>query len=446
MRILLTVHQFFPDYKAGTEVLTLSVARELIRRGHDVRIFTGYPSTAVLTEDERFDEYEYEGIHIYRFHHAYVPMAGQNSMIEVGYKNQLAVRYLRKICDDFKVELVHHFHLNRLGIGLINWLADNAIPQFYTPTDFWMVCPTAQLRLPDGTSCQGPDALSGNCVKHFAYDAVHGIAAKVISLTPDRVFGEIARITRGAKVLQYPMSNEVRAVTSRLASTVGALNRLQGIVAPNQFMYDLFQRYGVETHRLHESAFGIECEPVSTLVPVKETQPGSPLRLGFIGTLAPHKGCHVLIKALNHLEPGVATLKIYGNGDEFPEYLEELDALTKGNEAITFCGTFPNNRMTDILQELDILIIPSVWFENTPLVIYSAQQAKCPVIGSDMPGISAVITHGVNGLLFEAGSEQDLARKITEAQTIGIATLSNNAVPPKTTAYYVDELSGIWRV
>lgn len=446
MRILLTVHQFFPTYRAGTEVLTLSVARELVKHGHDVRIFTGHPSASELSENERFDEYEYEGIHVYRFHHAYVPMDGQSSMIEVGYKNQLAVKYLQRINESFQIELVHHFHLNRLGTGLINWLADRCIPQYFTPTDFWMICPTAQLRLPGGAFCPGPDRLSGNCVKHFAHDAMNGWVANLISKVPDRVFGEIARVTRGTQLIQYPMSREVRAMASRLGTTVTSLNRLQGIIAPNKFMYDLFQRYGVEERILYESSFGIEYDPLNENIPAKNQHPGAPLKLGFIGTLAPHKGCHVVIKALCALPEGVATLKIYGSGDEFPEYIEELNTLTRHNESITFCGTFPNGQISEILKELDVLVIPSVWFENTPLVIYSAQQAKCPVIGSDLPGISAVITHGFNGLLFQAGDENALASKIIEAGTIGVTTLSNNAIPPKTTKQYVNDLSGIWGI
>ena len=85
MRILLTTHQFLPSYSAGTEVLTNSVARELERRGHTVHVFTGYPGHDDLPEEGRFDEYDFEGIHVYRFHHSYRPMAGQTSMVAISY-------------------------------------------------------------------------------------------------------------------------------------------------------------------------------------------------------------------------------------------------------------------------------------------------------------------------------------------------------------------------
>ena len=75
MKILLTAHQFLPDYFSGTEILTYSVAKELISRGHEVIVFTGYPARVALPDSERFDSYRYEDIEVYRFHHAFVPMA-----------------------------------------------------------------------------------------------------------------------------------------------------------------------------------------------------------------------------------------------------------------------------------------------------------------------------------------------------------------------------------
>ncbi len=145
MKILLTVHQFFPQYAAGTEVLTYSVARELMRRGHMVHVLTGHPSSADLCDEDRLDEYDFEGIHVYRFHHAYTPMGGQLSMIEVGYDNRLATTYFERVLERFRPNVVHFFHLNRLGTGLIEHAVRSGIPCFMTPTDFWTICPTGQL-------------------------------------------------------------------------------------------------------------------------------------------------------------------------------------------------------------------------------------------------------------------------------------------------------------
>ena len=174
MRILLTTHQFFPQFAAGTEVLTCSVACELIKRGHVVHVVTGHPGSANLADEDRFDEYDFEGIHVYRFHHAYTPMGGQASLIEVGYDNHLGANYFERILQSFKPDLVHFFHLNRLGTGLIDRAALAGVRRFMTPTDFWALCPTGQLLLDDGNRCAGPSADAGNCLKHFAQSTQNG--------------------------------------------------------------------------------------------------------------------------------------------------------------------------------------------------------------------------------------------------------------------------------
>lgn len=445
LKILLTVHQFFPDYASGTEVLTRAVARELMVRGHEVHVLTGFPSEQVLSDAARFDEYDHEGIHVYRFHHAYTPMAGQTSKIELSYDNHLAARHFRKILAQFKPDVVHFFHLNRLGTGLIEQAVQAGIPAFMTPTDFWAICPTAQLVLCNGRLCTGPSAHAANCVKHLAQSTQKGLAGSLAQWLPTPVAGLLARLTQAGVMPRYPHREEVKAISSRLTTNVTRLNQLNKIVAPNHFMRELLVRHGVAPQRIVHCAFGIDVTGIGANVP--RQPPRQPLRIGFIGTLAPHKGCHVLIEAFKALPGGRAILKIYGNLQDFPDYADELTRRATGQPSIEFCGVFPNSRIAEILAELDVLVVPSLWYENTPLVLYSAQAARCPVLASDFPGISEVIGHEVNGLLFEAGNvaalAQQLLRLIAEP---GLAErLSANSRRPKSTAAYVDELLAIWQ-
>ena len=145
MKILLTVHQYFPHFAAGTEVLTRSVARELIRLGHEVRIFSGHPAATPLPDQQRLDDYSYEGVHVHRFSHDYTPMAGQRSHIALDYDNRLASHFFARILKEFSPDVVHFFHLSRLGTGLIEAAVQAHVPAFFTPTDFWSICPTASV-------------------------------------------------------------------------------------------------------------------------------------------------------------------------------------------------------------------------------------------------------------------------------------------------------------
>lgn len=444
MKVLLTTHQFFPEYTAGTEVLTLSVARELRLRGHEVRIYTGQPSGNDLKDEERFDEYEFEGIHVYRFHHAYTPMGGQNSLIEIGYDNQLAAAHFARILQSFTPGVVHLFHLNRLGTGLIEKAVQSAVPASMTVTDFWPICPTGQLMMPNGELCVGPNRYAGNCIKHFAQSSRQSTTGNAAKWIPVAFINLLSRITTSYGCLpRYPRDIEVRAMRGRLEANVYRLNQLEKILVPTSLMRELLVKNGVNPDLIVESAFGIDIQNCKSGTRV----PHQPLRIGYIGTLARHKGCHVLIDALNALPPQLAALKIYGNPEDFPDYYEHLQTMPGNSADIEFCGTFPNSRIAEVLNEIDVLVVPSIWYENTPLVIHSAQAVRCPIVASNLQGISAVIGNEKNGLLFKPGNAADLAGKLLRLinEPTLLPKLSANALQPKSISVYVDELLNIWK-
>lgn len=445
MRILLTAHQFFPDFVAGTEVLTYSVARELIQRGHTVRVLTGHPGSTGLADELRFDEYEYDGIHVYRFHHAYLPMGGQVSMIDVGYNNRLGADYFDRILDSFEPDLVHFFHLNRLGTGLIERAAQGGIPRFLTTTDFWTICPTGHLLLPDGSLCAGPSDVSGNCLRHFIQRRQHGVIKKAAEWLPTIGADLLVRMTKVGALPIYPKRVEVVAIFDRLPINVSRLNQLNTIVVPSEFMKGFLVRHGVKPDLIARVEFGVDI--TSPCMDAPQRINDGALRVGYIGTLAPHKGCHVLIDAFKTVLGKAAKLKIYGRCDDFPTYVRKLQSHVSSHSSIEFCGTFPNSSIGTVLADIDVLVVPSLWYENTPLVLHSAQAAGCPVIASNLPGLAEMIQHGKNGLLFEPGNSSDLAQQLSRlvSEEDLLQRLSAQARIPKSTRSYVDDLLEIWR-
>lgn len=445
MKILLTVHQFFPEYTSGTEVLTLSVARELIRQNHEVHILTGFPSEKELNDSERLDEYDYEKIHVYRFHHNYTMLSNQSSVAELSFNNHLAEYFFAQILKNFKPDIIHFFHLNRLGTGLIERATKSGIRVFMTPTDFWSICTTGQLVLSNGNLCSGPDQSSANCVKHVTQNTQKGFIGKFAGIVPTRIFYLIAKVSKKYRSTSPSFLNEINAISLRLETNISRINQLTGILSPNPFMTELLIKYGIKPHLIRQSAFGIDMGDKKTRI--RKKQPEKPLVIGFIGTLNQHKGCHILIEAFRTISKEDAILKIYGSGDDFPSYSNMLKQLAAGNNSIEFCGTFPNSKIHSVMFNLDVLVVPSLWYENTPLVIYSAQASGCPVVASELPGISGVIKNKINGLLFETGNTQALTSKLKQLlnNTELLQKLSENSKQPKSTRDYVEELLSLWR-
>ena len=447
MKFLLTVHQFFPDFSAGTEVLTLAVARELRARGHEVRVLTGYPSPHPVQGDEQFNDYLHDGILVYRFHHSYTQADARQSSTALGYDNQVAAEYFSRIVQVYRPDVVHFFHLNRLGTGLIDCAVKAGIPAFMSPTDFWVICPTATLMLQNGTTCHGPSAHAGNCVQHFASSTAatrNTVASQVVRLIPVPLLDTLAKLTLDHRLPAYPRSREVASMAERVTKNVSRLNMLQKIVVPTDLMRGLLQRYGVSPDRLAKLPYGIDiADRVKRDYGVRGA---TPLRVGFIGTLAVYKGAHVLLDAVKLLPRGAVRVAVYGNPQDYPDYAAELVEQAQGRADIEFRGVFPNADIAKIFTGFDVLVVPSLWHENTPLVIHSALAAGCPVVASDTLGITEVLRHRHNGLLFEPGNGAALAtqlRALMDEPTL-LQTLSDLCQPLQSTAGYVDAMMEYW--
>jgi glycosyltransferase involved in cell wall biosynthesis len=101
-------------------------------------------------------------------------------------------------------------------------------------------------------------------------------------------------------------------------------------------------------------------------------------------------------------------LHIHGDLDVFPEYVADLRRRAEGLP-VRFLGRFDNTGTSAVYEELDVLVVPSLWLENSPLVIHEAFQAGVPVVGSRIGGIAGLITDGHNGRLYDPGSSGELA-------------------------------------
>ena len=461
MKILLTVHQFVPEWSAGTEVLTFSTAKELIRRGHDVTVLTGFPVGENPPDDQRIDYYEIEGVPVYRYSHAMVPTKEQPVITRLEYKNHLAERLFDDLLKQLKPDVVHFFHFARLGSGIIDVALRHGVLAYYTSTDFWTICPTSQMLLPDFSMCTGPSCLAGNCIKHIFMSANHdtdrgnqSLLAKVPPMFADMI-PVIVKIKHIIHHLVHgwisfilstepkPLDLEILALAKRHKVNVAAVNQLKRIFVPTQLVSSMLVANGVNKDVLRFTPYGIDVTGYDD-VPLRT---GTAKTIGFIGTLSEAKGCRVLVEAFKQLNHPDLRLKIYGNLEHYPNYTADLIALADNHPAIEFCGTFPNHEIVNVLSELDVLIVPSIWYENTPLVVYSALAAHCPVVASNLGGLSEAVRHQENGLLFTAGNSNELAEtlRLLASTPDLLPRLSANCKPPKSTAQYVDELEAVYQ-
>lgn len=455
-RVLLTVHKFFPEHRAGTEVLTLKVAQELQRRGLEVRVITADPpdTDARHADGPDFAEYDYEGIAVKVFRE---PLRLRDFTFQHEYMHPGMAAAFANELDDFKPDLLHIFHAQNLSAAIIDVAKARGIPVVCSTTDFWFVCPIVQLKLPDGSVCRGPDAGANNCLNCYTprlfppssefAEALDKKLNGTISALPEPV----RRLAVGAAFHLYKAKKRPSAVAATVARPAvlrDAANCTDAIMVPTKLMYDIFVENGINPQLLHQVGFGIDTAP---LEPFQQKTASDALRIGFIGTLFEHKGVDLLIEAFQRLPDGAnAVLKIYGDPTQFPEYVAELKALAGrpfANSAnIEFCGSFPNARLGEVLQNLDVLVVPSRWYENTPLVIQSALATKTPLVATDLGGLSELIHEGRNGLLFPLNDALALRNQLLRllVDRSFLDELRNNIAPERTVSDMVDDIQSIY--
>jgi len=139
------------------------------------------------------------------------------------------------------------------------------------------------------------------------------------------------------------------------------------------------------------------------------------LKIAYLGNIVPCKGAGVILKELLKVRNrDMVEAHFYGRpSDEC--YFEEVKKLaTEFPEGIvTFHGGYRSDKeLKEILSQVHLVVFPSLWEENYPLVVREALLHGLPVIGSKLGGVSEAIEDGVNGFLFDPYNEGDLAEKI----------------------------------
>jgi len=142
-------------------------------------------------------------------------------------------------------------------------------------------------------------------------------------------------------------------------------------------------------------------------------------RFAYFGQLNPYKGADVMLRAMDLLgEDFDGHLWIWGaNLDkQSPEWRERFeDLLAVDRETVTFAGAYEHAELGKLMERIDWVIVPSIWWETGPIVVWEAFQHGRPVISSDIGGMSEKVTDGVNGLHFRTGSAEEMAAVMQRA-------------------------------
>lgn len=402
MRLLLAVHAFPPRSTAGVEVYTLRLARGMQALGHDVRVFAachdlGAPPFA--TRDR-----VHEGVPVREANNVY-----DRGTLRATWDVPEIDRAFGVLLDDWRPDVVHFQHLINLSAGLPAEARRRGLRTLFTLHDYWADCPRDGLRVrTDLARCDSVDhGVCARCLAASPYltpalqrgvastlrgAGLGGVLHRVHDAAPRATEALLAALRR----LAPPGAGLLPALGERRAGLQGAWRSIDVFLAPTAFARDRALEAGIPGERTRVLPLGaVPGAP-------RERRAGPRPRLGYVGGLAPHKGLHVLVEAFRGLAAAEARLEIFGNPAVFPAYSGELEQAARGDGRVRFHGPFPEGGQATALGQIDALVVPSVWWENSPLTVLEALAAGLPVVASRIGGVPEVVPEGA-GLLLPPG-------------------------------------------
>jgi len=289
----------------------------------------------------------------------------------------------RRVVEQVRPDIVHFHHLNLIGaeaIALVRHVRPHA-RILLTLHDYHPICANDGLMTTRG---------SGHLCHGASPDTCHGC------------FPEI-----------QPSRFALRA--RHLRNLLGLVDRF---IAPSAFARRRFAEWG-----LPEAAIEIVPNSIATVPAAAPRWAGPRAAFGYFGNIAPHKGVTVALAAIRQLadrpEPEAANARLMVHGGLQHQDEAFVAAFGQGldhaGDRAFHNGPYRRQDLPALMHAVDWVVVPSLWWKNAPLVILEAFRHGRPVIAANIGGMSELVHHEVNGLLFRRGDAADLARTMERA-------------------------------
>lgn len=297
-----------------------------------------------------------------------------------------ALVHFRELLETYRPNIIHFQHTVNLGFELLE-VARQTLPEtpiVYTLHEYLPICFSNGQMVRPGTFELCERASPQRCHKCF----------------PDR-------------------SPQQFFLRERLAKEY--FRNVDLFLTPSRFLGARYQTWGLPAEKIRHLPNGRQLQPEA---PARRVRTGEPRnRFAFFGQLNPYKGLLVLLEAMVRLQdeyhPDIQ-LTIHGSNlqlqsDAFQADFKRL--LDEADDAVTFKGAYEPTDLPRLMRDVDWVVVPSIWWENAPLVIQEAWMHRRPVICSDIGGMAEHVTDGLNGIHFKAQDPDALAQALIRASS-----------------------------
>lgn len=396
MRILIAVHGYPPTHNGGAERRAARTASGILARSHEVRVLC-VESVSASEISARWEDKEQDGVLVRRLA---LSSANRTDAFRESYDNHQTGRAFADLMEEWRPDVVHLFSGYLLSASVARKAIERGVPLVVSLTDYWWLCHRINLIDSAGARCDGPTTIG--CARCYAETfRRYRWPARVWPWGVTRLWQAAGAIGGLGIRLGLP------AQAQRADVLLQTLRSADALIAPSRYLADFYVRHGVDQHKVRVWRQGVD------LARRMERKPANVLRFGYLGQMKYHKGVDLLLEAWSRLRgEHPRHLRLYGSSVGEEAYGKRLRRMIDRLEDVTWSAPFQGAEVWRVLADLDVLVVPSRWAENSPNVILEAQAAGVPVVGSDFGGVAELVQHGRNGLLFRMDDAVDLANQL----------------------------------
>lgn len=354
MKVCVISNLYPPYVRGGAEQVVSKTVRALCAEGHEVSVITSTPEKRGVSQED--------GVTVYRLHpnnHFFYTDAHKHGVFArlcwhvINIFHRGIAREVENILRDTRPDIVHTHNLMGLSFLIPHVIQKLGIRHLHTVHDVQLVEP------------------SGIILKQKEMSwRYHGFPIQIYS-----------------------------ALTKWLFSSPDV------VISPSQFLLKFYHDRGF----FPSSKQVVLRNPLTVDITASPKQEKTgPIRFLYLGQIEYHKGILFLLETFLQTKDLGAELHIVGDGSCFKEVVEKA----RGDSRVHMYGRMDRKTLPQLFEKIDMTIVPSLCYENSPTVIFESFAFGVPVLASNIEGVAELIREGENGMTFVAGNAESLKEKM----------------------------------
>ena len=440
-----------PKHVGGTEIYVFGLVEALKQKGHECFIAYVEPIEQQNGPEMRITADEYMGTAVYEIQVNSVSQKLEFLIFDSELRAKL-IKQFRELVSKLRPDIVH-VHPLQLGLEsyLIEMMNQEGEKVLFTYHSSTTSCARGDLIRMGTQVCDGL-ILQSRCTKCFYHwkSVPTAIAAPLAKLPLP--FYQVAfaalssnRLWRKPRsFVSVPLIIRERRKAWRRATTNARM-----VVAVCQWVRDTILKNGVPEEKIVLSRHGLRLAGVTG-----ESRTEDIVKFGYLGRISPEKGIQVLLAVLENMpahleyEFEICSSSFYqgSRGPAEEDLIQRIYRLQNNDDRVRVLEFVSDSRLRETLSSWDAIVVPSLWLESGPQVVYEAFAVQTPVIGSRLGGIAELVKEGETGVLFEAGNAKELSDllRVFVYEPERLRRLRVNIPPVRTTSDVADDMINLY--